>query len=194
MKSTSILLLLISMLVSIQGSSFTMHISCTPCTISCAFANCYRMVTDGYDQQICSSVSCPSSYSVDITVDGCSMSSSGVACSSGLCVASAQMNYCMGGLTCSPSYSMSTTCGSCSSAVSSCNGNCLTVRNSNSPTPYEYCFGSSCNGVTRVDMTMSPCSSGVDFFGAACTCCVSASTSGVTISTCTDSNPLFASN
>ncbi len=69
-RSIALFWLFISLSAYVNSSSFIMHITCAPCTISCGFSNCYKTTaSDGsYSEEICGDVNCLASFSQNITV------------------------------------------------------------------------------------------------------------------------------
>lgn len=50
--------LLTNILIKHTLCNFDATVSCQPCTVSCGFTSCYRIVADGFDGQVCGSQSC----------------------------------------------------------------------------------------------------------------------------------------
>ncbi len=82
------------------------------------------------------------------------------------------MNLCMGNSCSAGSYWIYQTCQSCTSIP--CEGKCLSMQNSLYAGSSEICSNSNCYGITSMNTTVNSCSSGTDFFGNTCDCCMSA--------------------
>ena len=87
-------ILMILALVSVNATSWTGTLSCQACTISCRFSQCYRMVGDGYDQQICGDSECGMNKAFPVTFQNCSYDLYGGSCSTGVCLTLGSTNEC----------------------------------------------------------------------------------------------------
>jgi hypothetical protein len=38
---------------AVHAVTFNVTVKCEPCSVTCGFANCYRVTGDGYDRQVC---------------------------------------------------------------------------------------------------------------------------------------------
>ena len=118
--------------------------------------------------------SCPLTYSYNVTITKCERGGNGVACSTNLCYESSAGNGCINDFSSSFLYSCSSpyyfwlSCQTCESTA--CDGKCIKTRSSFFDQTYESCYGSSCGFLTQ-NLTISPCSGGLDWLGRKCSCC-----------------------
>ena len=104
-KSVSLLLsLTILFIIGTHSGTINVQLVCQQCTVSCAYANCFRVTSDGYDSQQCGQASCVLNNSFNVTVSQCTLSSSGSSCTTGLCFFSGSVQGCL------PLYTSSSSC------------------------------------------------------------------------------------
>lgn len=160
----------------VHAASWAGKLSCQACTISCRFAQCYRIVGDGYDQQVCGDADCSIAKEFPITFGNCSYDLYGDACPTGVCLALPSTNECAS--TYFPQLSCTSGGYNYEISYSECNhtlmGNCFSCRIQNVVASASYqqsCLGATCHDVQYIKMLISACAASKDQSGNACSCC-----------------------
>lgn len=175
------------MLVSLGSASQVINMTCkSVATSTCASG--YQYVTQGgYENIVLNSTYCvPVNQSCVVgtrsfNIQTCTVDYKNTACSTGICYMYPQVQVCTKDRPCYNSttssyysYSSNYTCAGCPSNISSCAKcfNTLTTQ-PEATASTSTCLGDTCTGgLATATTSVGKCTTGFDFFGEQCQCCV----------------------